>query len=148
MRSLLLHRQTIVDLQPEGRSTVQLTVSVYQSLWQGREAAGGTHAMEMSIVNLSNVKQHVPISLSSRELSLTYAKPPDPWQAFLKVRTADHRSLCLTPDEHGKQIHTVFCIPCKPTSPWGTEDAIQIRGVKWPSQPCSNVNLTGERAWV
>lgn len=65
------------------------------------------HAMKMSMVNLSDVKQHVPISFSRRESSLIYAKPCDTWQAFLRCILLTF-ALYLSPDEHGKQIYTTI----------------------------------------
>lgn len=74
---------------------------------QGRKGAEVMHAMKMSMVNLSDVKQHVPISLLGGESSLTYVKPCDLWQAFLRCILLTI-ALYLSADEHGKQIYTAI----------------------------------------
>lgn len=53
-----------VLFKPEGKSIVQHTAFIYRAPCQRREVAGVMHAMKMSMVDLSDVKQHVPISLS------------------------------------------------------------------------------------
>lgn len=93
-----------VRFKPEGKSIVQHTV--FTALGQRIEATGVIHEMKMLMVDMSDVKQPVPISLTRMQSSLIYAKHCDPWQAFLR-RILLIIALYLSSDDHSKQIFTI-----------------------------------------
>lgn len=99
------------------------------------------HAMKMSVVDPSDVKQHVPISLSRRDSSLTYAKPYDPW-SFHEVHTADHCSLPISRWAWQTKLYHYFAYHVKTSIPQCNEDAIQMGESQMTQPPCSSVNLT------
>lgn len=133
-----------VLFKPEGKSIVQHTAFIYNALCQGRDATGIMHAMKMSMVNLSDVKQHVPISHSRKKgMQLDLCKALWPLTSFLEVHTADHCSLPISRWKQQTNLYHYFAYYVKKKPNFHSAMKMKFKSVSHMTcLPCSSVNLT------
>lgn len=133
---IILSLSTILQKVPfKDTSIVQQAGLVYHI---AIEAPDIRNTRKMSMVSLSDVKQHNLTALSRKESCLTYAKNRDPWRAWsLKVHTADHCSLPISKWVGQTNPYRWFAYHVKTSFPRCNEDDIQMI-----SPPSSNVNST------